>query len=888
MRANTYTFSLTALPLISLSLFGATPTDTVEFPLPIAYENSAEHSWQHKEVLETRVLADMEAAGQVKANGSNILEVRSEISKEKKRFGESSLKVTAQIKDGEFDTLNGATFVGYQAKGGAEDWSDYTRVSIWVYPDVPFEAPGRRDINFKFIIGLPDHEWEVDEANFHSMVAENEKWKQLIWEIPHYDLSKITGITLAYDILGFEGTEADQTIDIYYDQLELQKVEPDYISGWQVAPGEIAFSHSGYLPGSQKQAFASDLSAKTFSLIDVHTGESEFSAPVQSIENTHGNFQILDFSSVSKPGIYMIQSGDRATRSFTISGEAWDSSILKTINFFYSLRCGTAIEGIHPVCHTDWICTHEDQTLLINGGWHDAGDLTQSIERTGRSLFGMLNLAKTMQDQEANPSYMPYLLEEAKWGLDWVLKTTFHNGFRAEGGKMGPYTDNIIGSKDDKHNRNKVYDKPEHFFTCVTNEALAYQVFKDSDPALAERSLDMAKEDWEFARAQFNKGLQYQGMGKLGVATQATAELYAATGEQKYVDAAIEYANALIQTITDSFLEGTDTPIAGQFTKSPNSDDFLYFSHDSVVDSAVCAVARMCELLPEAKEWINWYAYLVLYADYNVDPLSNYFAPYNTIPMGVYYKGQAAKDISQWLDDPRWSQWVEPQLASATPIGGKYLTRFFPVQVGAVHRGNTNIQLSFANGLAAAAQVRNQPAHIELAQDQLRWVVGLNPFNRSLMFGEGYGFKPLYTEKSGDIAGALPVGLAWKDNSDTPYWPSSAYPVSKEVWVSPAGRWIWTLSHVLKQVAAPKSTLSLHAEQDGDQIQLRGKSAQSGTARMLTWNLKLNSPSEQAIVSKNETNWSAQIIDANKPWVAVIQDVADPATSAEAFGSIEQ
>jgi len=41
------------------------------------------------------------------------------------------------------------------------------------------------------------------------------------------------------------------------------------------------------------------------------------------------------------------------------------------------------------------------------------------------------------------------VLEEAKWGLDWILKTRFGDGYRNTGSTNSRRTNNIIGDDDD-------------------------------------------------------------------------------------------------------------------------------------------------------------------------------------------------------------------------------------------------------------------------------------------------------------------------------------------------------------------------------------------------------------------------------------------------------
>ena len=81
----------------------------------------------------------------------------------------------------------------------------------------------------------------------------------------------------------------------------------------------------------------------------------------------------------------------------------------------------------------------------------------------------------------------------------------------------------------------------------------------------------------------------------------------------------------------------------------------------------------------------------------------------------------------------------------------------------------------------------------------MEWVVGRNPFVQSLMWGEGYDYAPQYTAMSGDIVGALPVGIQAHRNADAPYWPTENCHNWKEVWVHPVGRWIW----LMRDLAGP-------------------------------------------------------------------------------------
>jgi hypothetical protein len=61
------------------------------------------------------------------------------------------------------------------------------------------------------------------------------------------------------------------------------------------------------------------------------------------------------------------------------------------------------------------------------------------------------------------------------------------------------------------------------------------------------------------------------------------------------------------------------------------------------------------------------------------------------------------------------------------------------------------------------------------------------------MYGEGYDWAPLYSVRSGQMVGALPVGIETKGDSDAPYWPTQICWTYKEVWSQPVGEWIWLM-----------------------------------------------------------------------------------------------
>jgi hypothetical protein len=62
------------------------------------------------------------------------------------------------------------------------------------------------------------------------------------------------------------------------------------------------------------------------------------------------------------------------------------------------------------------------------------------------------------------------------------------------------------------------------------------------------------------------------------------------------------------------------------------------------------------------------------------------------------------------------------------------------------------------------------------------------------MYGEGYDWNPLYSVRSGQMVGAIPVGIETRGTADAPYWPAQICWTYKEVWTQPVGEWIWLMN----------------------------------------------------------------------------------------------
>ncbi len=752
--------------LLALSVCtGFICADEPAMPLPAVEEDTLVHTWLAKPVEESRPLCDMEDISAWKHRGAGNIQ----ISQEHAKTGTKSLKMICK------------TFTDHPSENGRppgactalfkidrEDWGNYNRLSFWVYPDLP----GFRTISMSVVLRnegtfpVPD---EYSRRGRNYFLLKNQQWNHVVWEIAHLSRDKVAGVEFVYRMQGNDSGATD-TVQYFIDTLELQHVAPDHCEGWNVAPGRIAYSHTGYPSHGPKIAITSDEVPAEFAVINVQSGEVQ-EYRVRKTQTQLGQFTVLDFSDVTEPGIYTVRAGHLKTEPFRISRDVWTETIWKTINCFYCLRCGMEIPGIHGDCHKDWLAKHNGKTLSYNGGWHDAGDLSQGLRNTCEAAYAMFLLAEQLPHRDA--ALAARLLDEARWGLDWILKNRFGDGYRATWGTMDFWTDNVIGTTDDML-AERVGNDAYHNFHAVTAEAIAFRLLRQDAPDLAARSLKCAREDWQFAIEQLRRpNLQTYSIG-----VAASVELFLATKQADYAEKAVELAETIL-ACQQRDEPDWDIPLRGFFYESPAKRRIQHDSHVGEIQSPIVALVMLCQALPNHPKRPRWEAAVELYASY-LKRVAEFTAPYYMFPASVYS-----------LEESKDARFRE-QVQNGIRLSDTHYLRRFPVWT--MLRGNYGVLLSQARALSAAARLLNDRTLADLASRQLQWVVGLNPFCQSTMYGEGHDFAPQYTATSGNIVGGLPVGVQTSRNQDEPFWPADNCYNFKEIWVHPSSRWLAILA----------------------------------------------------------------------------------------------
>ena len=785
--------ALVASALCAWPLVGQTPRPL----MPIRLENSAEAAWLRKPVHASRVLDDMTQASTWKFSGTGRISFPAERRQNDMRV----LRVDMQMfVDQPAPTRNGLSSVNLQRVFAGEDWTGYNRISMWIRPEVsgfPM-LPLQIVLHNDGVEKVPDF---YNREGTHYVTLANNAWTHVVWEIEPLARDKVTMLEIGYWVNKMLAAPSDR-VAFEIGKLELQKVDPDVYAGWTLGPGKIAYSHTGYQSRFSKSAITSDTSAREFQLLKVRgttLGDVALRKPTTLVQSRLGVFRQMDFSEVKTPGTYALRSGGSLTQPFRIGDDVWTRSIWEVLNFFYGERCGFAVPGSHDVDHLDWFATHGDQKITMSGGWHDAGDLSQGVINTGEATYAMFALAERLRARGGDTALVARLIEEGKWGLDWLLRVRFAGGYRIGFASHNLWTNNVVGDADDRSREAK--NNPNANYIAAAAEAIAARVLKSSDSKLAARALATAEDDWKYAIAGVEGPSTWSTpafaatrVELAGIGATASTELYRATQKKVYADKATELARIIVASQQKTPV-GRELPLSGFFYTGPDRDTIFHQFHRGNDQAPIVALTQLVEAFPKHPERASWSSTLALYADYQKKTTAT-TVPYTVLPAYVY---RATDDVKEVPDSGALHnatrEAYRAQVLSGLSMGDGWYLRTFPVWFA--RRGNYGVLISQAKALSAVGRLRGDSAALDLAQRQAQWVVGRNPFAQSTIYGEGYDWAQQYSVSSGDFVGSFPVGMQSRGMTDLPYWPAQNMYVYKEVWVHPAARWLWLMADLV-------------------------------------------------------------------------------------------
>lgn len=746
-----------------------------KFPISENYSNGAEYRWNNKKVYEEKILFKGNDFSNIEATGMAKLE----FSKKHLLSYDKNVVIKANT---DVENIQPRPTFGIKLDLKGMDLEDYNRISLWIYPKATGYFNFYYHINFK----------SSDSYQLHAPSLIPNKWNHVSFEIGKYNRKIVDFISISPFLMGCP-PEALPEYEVYFDKIVAEKVDEDYDLGWDLNE-RIAFCHSGYYFNQDKIAITG-FYEPIFKLIDNNDREV-FSNKTEILENDLGKYYILNFSHFKTEGIYKIMYGQKTSETFEISETPFLSSTLKSINFLKSLRCGEEVVGVHSPCHLNCRTFHLNGSSVSNfGGWHDAGDVSQFEIPTAEITHSLLDLSEKYAGQ-----IQERLKEEARVGLNWLLKTRFKDGFRVTQVTYSIWRDNILHPDNKTVNYQNSENGPFENFCAAAAEAKAAKIFMNEDPIFANWCLRAAVEDFEFAKKGYFEGLYTKRWGSnndaqvSGHGALAAAELYEVTKDEYYLDEGNKYAKIVLACQQSSYPDWK-IPIRGFFYEDVDHKFIMSYEHRGHEQSPIHGLARLIQVVEKHENKNCWINGLSLYKEY-IESTIKYTEPYGFLPGNIYHLDKINLERVTYknvgFSDEKALTDLQNQIKTGIQLDEKVFLRKMPIAIQ--RRGYHATLLSKAKAVSLIANVLNDKKLRQIAIDQIEWILGKNPFASSTMFGEGYNYHPLYVAFSDQIVGSLPVGFKTLGNLDAPYWPTINNAVFKEIWGHTTAKYLWILA----------------------------------------------------------------------------------------------
>jgi endoglucanase len=461
----------------------------------------------------------------------------------------------------------------------------------------------------------------------------------------------------------------------------------------------------GYKPSNSKVAIwcsKEDKAIKTFQLVDAGTKKFVFTADAGKSFGAYGPFTQtyrLNFSSFKKPGRYYLQAGRVKSPEFEIGDEVYKGTPDFCLRYMRQQRTGFN-PFLKDSCHTrDGYTLYGERAGLTDsthldvvGGWHDATDYLQYSTTSANAVYHLLMAYRDFPDvfadsKEANgldgENGIADVLDEAKWGLDWLLK--MHPKEEWLFNQIADDRDHIsmrIPKQDSQYNRG--YERPVYFV--------------DGEPQ---------------QRGNFMNNT---------TGTSSTAAKFASAfvlGSEIFKSIDKSYSNKLLQKASSAYRYALKKPGVTQ-TVSVRSP-YIY-AEDNWVDDMELAAALQ-KLFTEA----TGYAKQEPVTPWLGNDTAKHYQWYPFINLGHYELAKQLKGTHRDMITGYYKQGVQAVWVKA--------------KQNAFYRGvpfiwcSNNLTASFAIQCYWYRQLTNDDQFEQLEQANFDWLFGCNPWGTSMVYG---------------------------------------------------------------------------------------------------------------------------------------------------------
>lgn len=473
----------------------------------------------------------------------------------------------------------------------------------------------------------------------------------------------------------------------------------------------IRINQLGYLPANPKTAVWCSKGAaapKRFEVLDSATQQVVFSGKASAAFGAYGPFSEscrLDFSALRRPGAYFLRAGEAVSPVFRIGADVYAGAADFTLRYMRQQRCGFN-PYLRDSCHT-----HDGYTMYgpmpdsshvdVIGGWHDASDYLQYSTTSANATYHLLaawrDFPQVFADEHSaqglpGANGAADVLDEARWGLDWLLK-------------MHPHPEWMF---------NQIADDRDHVNMRIPKE----------DPFYGKG----------FERPVYFCTGEPQGLGKYknrATGTASTAGKFAsafALGASLLTHQDPDYARLLTQRSHSAFAFGKAKP--GVCQTAPNRAPYFY-EEDNWKDDMQLAAAAMQQAGVATDVSLREYAFQLAQEEpfspwLGADTAAHY-QWYPFINIGHYELAKLLRGKQRRIVIAYYRQGIERVWQKA--------------KQNAFYRGvpfiwcSNNLTASFAIQCFWYRQLSGADTYLPLEQACFDWLFGLNPWGTSFVYG---------------------------------------------------------------------------------------------------------------------------------------------------------
>lgn len=359
----------------------------------------------------------------------------------------------------------------------------------------------------------------------------------------------------------------------------------------------IRINQLGYRTGDIKVAVLiskDQMDLRSFRIVDATTGKVVLtrkdnlkSEPLPPFKSCFR----LPFSELTKEGTYRIIAGKIVSPDFRIGDNVYQGAADFLLNYMRQQRCGFN-PYIEDSCHMEdgyeiYGPKQDSMHINVTGGWHDAADYLQYVATSANATYQMLfafmqnktsfgdsHLANGLEGRDG----IPDVLNEIKWGLDWLLKMNpepgvMYNQIADDRDHIGFRYPNKDTANYGKGRERAVYrctGKPQGLFkyknraTGIASTAGKFasafargaMVYRDIDPEYAAKMADRAESAFKYGlenpgacqTAPCKAPYFYEEDNWVDDMELAAIELYNLTGKKSYFDYAVGFGRKEITT----------------------------------------------------------------------------------------------------------------------------------------------------------------------------------------------------------------------------------------------------------------------------------------------------------------------------------------------------